>query len=92
MSQVNENNRINDPDLTFVNYCIEKYKINRGVYNTIDTWFFNNGERNILRRRKMIILFLSSLYLPQKRFMSFGKGGLTEKLNYFWYKQDESVL
>jgi hypothetical protein len=28
------------PDLLFINFCNEKFKINRGIYNVIDQFFF----------------------------------------------------
>ncbi|MEW9673342.1 hypothetical protein [Ammoniphilus sp. 3BR4] len=34
------------PDILFCKLCEDKYGINRGVYNSIDTWFFQKGMEN----------------------------------------------
>ena len=34
---------LNLPDLDFFLWCQQQYKINKGVYNTIDRWFYKNG-------------------------------------------------
>ncbi len=69
---------IHNTDLEFSSYCRHIYQVNRGIYNTIDSWFYDQGVRNILSRRKKIIEFLN--YLQSKHELSFGKGGLTKKL------------
>ncbi|GAA3331356.1 hypothetical protein GCM10020331_087640 [Ectobacillus funiculus] len=46
------------PDLTFVDLCESNYGINRGVYNTIDAWFYKHGLKDILDRRRNILSFL----------------------------------
>jgi riboflavin kinase len=79
---------VHSPDLQFIQYCEEEYGINRGVYNTIDKWFFNNGIQNILKRRKTIIHFLQNLEDPRQanktNRLKFGHGGLTISLINFW--------
>lgn len=75
------NQIIHNTDLEFSSYCKNMYKVNRGIYNTIDSWFYNQGVKNILHRRKKIIDFLN--YLQSNNTLSFGKGGLTHKLNEF---------
>jgi riboflavin kinase len=77
------------PDLQFCKLCDDTYGVNRGVYNTIDAWFYNKGIENILVRRSVMIDFLefacdnfiSSNH--NKRF-KFGHGGLTSKLEEYW--------
>ena len=46
------------PDLSFVRKIEESFYINRGVYNTIDEWFYNNGFIDVLERRMHILKFL----------------------------------
>ncbi|MBM4761162.1 hypothetical protein [Bacillus sp. B15-48] len=77
---------VHSPDLQFIRYCEEEYGINRGIYNTIDHWFFNNGIQNILKRRKVIIDFLQNSLEPsrQNRKVKFGHGGLSDSLSDFW--------
>lgn len=73
-------------DLYFVNYCQDRYGINRGIYNTIDRWFYDQGTDNILERRKNILLFLEYIQKDHRNGQSrikFGNGGLTIKLNEF---------
>lgn len=76
-------------DLAFVQLCEEKYEINRGVYNAIDTWFYVKGIKHILNRRATVIEFLEHLkvHFIQKNCsgkLKFGHGGLTNQLEDFW--------
>lgn len=79
---------LNLPDLQFFNWCNQQYKINRGVYNTIDQWFYDDGLKGILPRRLYILSFLRFVSdnkresNPQK-FIRFGNGGLTKQLTEF---------
>ena len=50
------------PDLSFVRKIEESFSINRGVYNTIDEWFYNYGFKDVLERRMHILKFLQ--YIP----------------------------
>ena len=75
--------RIHLPDLLFNQLCINQFGINRGVYNTIDEWFFENGIKNILERRKRIYHFL--IYCSQNGLatngkIKFGQGNLSKQL------------
>ncbi|OIK10724.1 hypothetical protein BIV60_19820 [Bacillus sp. MUM 116] len=75
---------INLPDLLFSRYCKETFGLNRGVYNTIDEWFYNNSAESIEVRRKKILDFLlfyiSSLKDIEKCKIKFGKGNLVNLL------------
>ncbi|WP_010676983.1 hypothetical protein [Bacillus timonensis] len=81
----------NLPDLSFVQYCIQKYGINRGVFNTIDSWFFEDGLLDIKDRRQTILLFLQYVSFSKEKNdkIKFGNGGLTLKLVEF--KQNRSL-
>jgi riboflavin kinase len=71
------------PDYQFVTHCFEVYGLNRGIYNTIDEWLYSFGVKDILRRRQLILSFLSSIHdvdRKQGRYLKFGKGGLTKQL------------
>lgn len=78
---------IHYPDLQFIQYCEKEYKINRGIYNTIDEWFYNNGIKNILVRRQTIVYFLQYLNDQRKdnstNKVKFGNGGLSTSLSEF---------
>jgi riboflavin kinase len=74
------------PDLLFAKFFEEKYGINRGVYNTIDAWFYENGINNISKRRKIIIDFFefsgcSTIQGEETKRHKFGHGGLRNKLD-----------
>jgi riboflavin kinase len=80
--------QLNLPDLAFFHWCEQKYKVNRGVYNTIDAWFYEHGIVSIISRRKNILAFLdfvidSSSAGSHHKFIRFGDGGLTRKLEQF---------
>lgn len=45
------------PDLRFVQFCEEKFALNKGIYNTIDNYFFELGEQDIIKRRRLIFQF-----------------------------------
>ena len=78
-------NNINMPDLFFFELCKENFGINRGVFNTIDSMFYDKGFMNIHHRRKEILNFLEYSFgepkvakCPRNKF---GHGGLSLKLN-----------
>ncbi|WP_285768445.1 hypothetical protein [Peribacillus sp. SI8-4] len=75
-------------DLSFITVCNEKYGINRGVYNTIDAWFYKQGINNILERRNSILFFLEFIKgnsdMKNNQY-KFGHGGLTVKLEEFFF-------
>lgn len=63
------------PDLSFIRLCESRYGINRGIYNTIDLWFYEQGFIDIVERRKTILSFLDGNSRQR-----FGHGGLSIKL------------
>ena len=79
------NNRLfNSPDLYFSQWCYEQYHINRGVYNTVEQWFYTNGIEEITERRKKIVQFFSWIqheYEQEK--IKFGQGKLMMHLHLF---------
>ncbi|PMC34283.1 hypothetical protein CJ195_23640 [Bacillus sp. UMB0899] len=83
----NPDNIIHLTDLDFAQLCHKKYGLNKGIYNTIDSWFYKQGIQNILERRKNILFFLEFLdgKVETKNLRpKFGSGGLTIKLqDYF---------
>jgi len=56
-----DNKIVHFPDILFVKYCEGTYGVNRGIYNTIDEYFFQNGLDNVIQRRKMILEFFQYL-------------------------------
>jgi len=72
------------PDYKFAEYCKSRYRVNRGVYNTIDAWLYDHGCRDIGERRQLILLFLAACSdhsEPDKgKFLKFGKGGLSDRI------------
>jgi riboflavin kinase len=79
---------LNLPDIEFFLLCEGRYRVNKGVYNTIDRWFYQNGMKNIIHRRIYLLAFLefvseSNLKKNQHKYVRFGNGGLTNKLNEF---------
>jgi hypothetical protein len=78
-------NSIHLPDLSFVDFCESNYGINRGVYNTIDAWFYGQGVIDILDRRRYVLSFLEFIKpksdLGGNFRQKFGPGGLTIKLH-----------
>ncbi|MBM7599219.1 hypothetical protein JOC34_001587 [Virgibacillus halotolerans] len=74
------------PDRKFIDWCIEEYSVNQGIFNVIDQWFFDYGLENIIVRRKAIISFLlhANLHVSKgKTYIQFGKGGVKKSLHYF---------
>jgi riboflavin kinase len=82
--EVNETEAVHLPDIQFVNYCFQTYGLNRGIYNTIDQWFYSFGYREIIGRRSITIDFLKDIQQKHGRdrssLLRFGKGGLTKQL------------
>lgn len=82
------NEYLNLPDLSFYNKCNEQYRINRGIYNSIDNWFYEYGVINIMFRRIYILAFLEFVKKENKevnsqKLIKFGHGGLAIKLKEF---------
>lgn len=73
---------LNLPDLAFSRYCQKNYRINRGVYNTIEQWFYEYGLNRVQERRAMILLFLKQLGTADEKYI-FGAGGLKQQLQFF---------
>lgn len=74
--------QFNITDLSFFKICHEKYGINKGVYNCIDAWFYNEGLIDIIHRRKTILSFLRFVQINSgMNSIKFGHGGLTPRLN-----------
>jgi len=46
------------PDLSFVRKIEKTFHINRGIFNTIDAWFYENGFTDVIDRRVHILKFL----------------------------------
>ncbi|MFD1706251.1 hypothetical protein ACFSCZ_05705 [Siminovitchia sediminis] len=85
MTMKDANSIINLPDLLFVQYCTETYGLNRGVYNTIDKWFYMKNVKDIKARRERILEFLlfsikSMNQEERKSRLKFGKGNLVNLL------------
>jgi riboflavin kinase len=89
---------LNLPDLQFFNWCNRQYQVNRGVYNTIDQWFYEYGIVNVHSRRIQILAFLDfvkdEMLEKQPKYIRFGHGGLTKRLNEFIndYGQSNNVI
>lgn len=76
------------PEVRFFQWCNEKYKINKGIYHTIDEWFYTNGINNIISRRIHVIAYLEYLltqdqFQTDSKYVKFGNGGLVKSLNEF---------
>jgi len=87
---------LNLPDLDFFLWCQQQFKINKGVYNTIDRWFYVNGFRNIIHRRLYLLAFLEFVAEENskndyQKYIRFGHGGLAKKLQEF-IKETERKL
>lgn len=83
-----ENEYLNLPDLHFFLFCQNKYKLNKGVYNTIDNWFYTYGIVPVIHRRLHILAFFEFVKKGesesnQHKYIRFGSGGLSSKLNQF---------
>lgn len=79
---------LNLPDLEFFIWCNKQYRLNRGIYNVIDQWFYEYGVINVQYRRIQLLAFLEFmkdelLGQDQTKFIRFGHGGLRKKLNEF---------
>lgn len=81
---------LNLPDLKFVQFCAWKFQLNRGIYNNIDNWFYEQGVQNIVHRRKVIIQFLFFICINGQK-VKFGSGGLKNKLEEFWNQSSVQV-
>jgi riboflavin kinase len=74
----------NYPDVAFVRYCEKSPFINRGIYNTIDTMFYEAGFLSVVERRKQILSFIRCM---QHDGSGFGRKGLRLEVNNFLANQ-----
>ncbi|QQK78135.1 hypothetical protein HUG15_01410 [Salicibibacter cibarius] len=75
-------------------FCLEKYGVNRGIYNTIDEWFYDQGIEDIIERRKEILRFLEFVenqYEKKNEKRKFGKGGLKISLQDYYFPSYKGV-
>jgi riboflavin kinase len=83
--KLSSEHQFNVADLSFFKFCHEKYGINKGVYNCIDAWLYNEGFIDIIHRRKTILSFLRFIQINYNHSgmnsIKFGHGGLTPRLN-----------
>lgn len=81
-----ENDIIHLPDLLLVKWCEENFGVNRGVYNTIDSWFYEKGIRDVTQRRQYILHFFEYeiQYRGKSEKLKFGHGQLSTCLHSFW--------
>lgn len=91
------NEYVNLPDLQFFLWCNKNFRLNRGIYNTIDSWLYDLGIHHIIVRRIYLIAFLDFVKetLPEERnqkFLRFGNGGLTRKLQQFIDETENQAL
>jgi hypothetical protein len=88
-SKLGQARYLNLPDLQFFNWCHSQFQVNKGIYNTIDQWFYDEGIVNIHPRRVHVIAFLQFAQEGNKRkaeregVLRFGAGGLTNQLREF---------
>lgn len=57
VTKITEANCCNLPNLLFQQYCEKVYGINRGVFNTVELSFFDQGNTDIIRRRDGMLRF-----------------------------------
>jgi riboflavin kinase len=79
---------VNVPDFTFQKSIEQNFGINRGIYNIIDEWFFEQGIQDVIKRRLAIVEFSHFVVEPKVKMgpttkARFGNGGLVKKLNDF---------
>jgi riboflavin kinase len=85
MMQMIAVDEIHMTDILFSQLCEKRFGINRGIYNTIDSMFYEKGIKDILKRRNAILSFLiyavgTTEGLPSAPY-KFGNGGLSIKMN-----------
>ena len=79
---------LNLPELQFFNWCHQQYGLNKGVYHTVDNWFYEYGIVHIQYRRINLVAFLEfakgeGIKQNKLKFIRFGNGGLNRKLYEF---------
>lgn len=85
MNNYSEEQIVQFPDLLFVDFCEKQFGVNKGLYNTIESWFYKNGYVDIIQRRKTLLLFLKFVNGSNResRRLKFGHGGLIPRLDDF---------
>ncbi len=86
-ASVSADERLHLTDLAFAQMIHDVYGVNRGVYNTIESYLYAKGLTHILDRRRMMLSFLAFLCgrepgAPYVR-IKFGNSGLIAKIQEF---------
>lgn len=94
--ELKQSKYLNLPDLQFFLWCQHHYKLNRGVYNTIDAWLYDYGIVSITHRRIYIVAFINFVKenehtQEEPKFTRFGNGGLAKKLHQFINGINQSI-
>lgn len=84
---VEKKEAIHLPDIDFVRHCERKFRVNRGIYNTIDEWFYHEGITGITERRASTLEFLEYLHgvngIKNNGKINFKSHGLASRLQSF---------
>ncbi|EGQ26487.1 hypothetical protein ABZ756_10170 [Mammaliicoccus sciuri] len=82
------------PDIAFVRLCNDRFGVNKGLYNTIDTFFYDRGFEEILERRKNVLVFLEYIKRTsgtKEQRVKFGSGGLSLKIEEY-LKEENKII
>ncbi|WP_199203743.1 hypothetical protein [Sporosarcina sp. P16b] len=81
-------------DIAFVRLCSDRFGVNKGVYNTIDTFFYDRGFEDIVERRKNVLVFLEYIKRTgngEEQRVKFGSGGLSLKIEEY-LKEEHKII
>ena len=86
---------IQQPDLLFFQYCQQHFRVNKGVFHTIDCQLYEMGFEKVKKRRYIMVQFLN--YAQQtaeqsSKYIKFGHGNLRKAIDEFLAQHEQFAL
>ncbi|MBS7345901.1 MAG: hypothetical protein KIG60_09695 [Caryophanon sp.] len=93
--QVEIQQMIQQPDLLFFQYCQQHFRVNKGVFHTIDCQLYEMGFEKVKQRRYIMVQFLR--YAQHRaeqsgKYMKFGHGNLRKVIDEFLAQYEQFAL
>lgn len=86
---------IQQPDLLFFQYCEQHFRVNKGVFHTIDCQLYEMGFHKVKKRRYIMVQFLCRAQQQLEhttKYIKFGHGNLRKAIDDFLEQHEQLAL
>ncbi|OCS94277.1 hypothetical protein A6K76_04195 [Caryophanon latum] len=83
---------IQQPDLLFFQFCERHFRVNKGVFHTIDCRLYELGFEKVKKRRYVMLQFLqhaNESAAHSTKYIKFGHGNLNKTLDHFLMQHEQ---